>query len=382
MDLCSAYGRCGACSKLDIDYENQLKEKEDKVLKIFENLKLSPKRYHGIIGSPEIYAYRNKMEYTFGNEAKDAPLIVGFRGRKKKFDVFYTPDCKLVDDDFNKIVVCTKEFFSSRDYTFRNYRKHTGYLRHLSVRKGINTNEILINIATDFTDENDGDIQLWAEELKNLKLNGKIVSILHSKTTSKGNVLKADKLEVIFGDMFFHEKVLDLSFKVGPFSFFQTNTHGAEVLYSTAMKYVENADVAYDLYSGTGTIASLLSKYVKKVYAVELVEEAVKMAKLNAEMNNINNVEFLCGDVKDKIKELPKPDFVVFDPPRAGLNPKVISFIKRQSFKKIIYVSCNPETLAQDLKALENFYSIEDLHIVDMFPHTPHVESVCLLVKK
>lgn len=380
MELCSVFGKCGGCEFLDIEYDEQLKNKEKKVFEIFKNLNLKPKNYHGIVKSPNTYEYRNKMEYTFGNESKDAPLNLGMKAKGRKFDVHYTKDCKLVDDDFNQIVIFTRQFFLEREYTFRNYRAHKGYLRHLSVRKGLNTNELLINIATDQTDENDKDIKLWAEGVLNLKLKSKIVSILHSKTGAKGNVLKADKLEIIYGKDYYIEKILDLKFKIGPFSFFQTNTYGAEKLYETAIQYAENTDITYDLYSGTGTIASLLSKKSKKVYAVEIIKEAVEMAKENAELNDIFNVEFICGDVKEEITKLEgHPDFVVLDPPRAGLNPKVLKFLKEQKFRKIIYVSCNPETLAENIKEVEDLYDFQHYHLVDMFPNTRHIESVAVL---
>jgi 23S rRNA (uracil-5-)-methyltransferase RumA len=240
----------------------------------------------------------------------------------------------------------------------------------------------MVHLSTDLTDENDKALETWAEGLQKLKLDGEIVSIIHSKTDRKANVLQVDEMRVLYGNDYYMDKIDDLEFKIGPMSFFQTNTKGAEVLYNTALEYAENAEKVFDLYSGTGTIASLLSKKAKNIYAVELVEEAVQAAKENAEKNGINNVEFHDGDVKEIVEKLPEPDYVVVDPPRAGLHKNVVKYLNNKKFDKIIYVSCNPTTLAENLRDMKKVYKVKELTFMDMFPHTRHVETVVLMSKK
>jgi len=382
MTTCSVFGQCGGCNKLNIDYEKQLESKERNVFKMLKEYQINPHTYHGIISSPNVYGYRNKMEYSFGNEYKDGPLVLGLRGRRKKYDVFYTRDCKLVNEDFNIIVSETCEFFRRKNIPFRNYKNHTGYLRNLSIRRGYYTDEILVNLVTSFEESYDEEVHEWQELMLNLQLDGTIVSIIQSKTESKANVVKADEMKVLYGRTYFLEKTLDLIFKIGPFSFFQTNTKGAEVLYQTALSYADNADLVYDFYCGTGTISLLLSKKAKQVFGIEILEEAVRAAKDNAELNNIKNVQFYNDDVKEFIKKresFETPDYIVVDPPRAGLHPNLIRFIKEKKFEKVIYISCNPKTLIPNIKELSEVYTLSDFHLVDMFPHTDHVECVTLM---
>ena len=384
MQLCSTFDKCGGCSKLNIPYNDQLKIKEKYVFELFDQFQIVPKNYYRITPSPIVYGYRNKMEYSFGNEYKDGPIVLGLRGKKKKFDVYPTIDCKLADEDFNKIVYETNEYFRKKQVPYRNYKNHSGFLRNLSVRKGFNTKEILLNLVTSTDEQYNKELEEWRKNILKLKLEGKIVSIIQSKTESKANVVKADEMKILYGKDYFYEKIFNLTFKVGPFSFFQTNTKGAEVLYKTALSYADESDIAYDLYCGTGTISILLAQKTKKVYAIEIVKEAVEAAKENAKLNKVNNVEFINKDVKDFVKsqEYERPDYIVVDPPRAGLHPNLIKFIKDQKFDKIIYVSCNPKTLASNLNELSEIYEVSAFHLVDMFPHTDHVESVVLMTRK
>ncbi|KUK80196.1 MAG: RNA methyltransferase, TrmA family [Petrotoga mobilis] len=224
MQKCSAFEKCGGCSKLNISYNEQLKIKEKSVLSLFDQYQIKSNNYHGITPSVDIYGYRNKMEYSFGNEYKDGPLVLGLRGKGKKFDVYYTKDCKLVDDDFNNIVMKTREFFLKKNIPFRNYKNHSGFLRNLGIRKGLKTGEILLNLVTSLDNNYYQEIETWKEEMLNTNLKGNIVSIIQSKTESKANVVKADEMEILYGRNYFYEKILDLTFKIGPFSFFQTNT--------------------------------------------------------------------------------------------------------------------------------------------------------------
>lgn len=382
MKVCSVYGKCGGCKYLDIDYNKQLENKVKKVNEIFEMNKLSFENFKSIYSSPLVYEYRNKMEYTFGDEIKDGPTNLGLRGRKRKYDVYECSDCLLVDNDFNVILKNTLEFFREKNIPHRNFRSHKGFLRNLGIRKGINTNEIMILLATSLDKGYENDIEEWKDMILQSDLSGKIVSILNIMTDSKANVVKADDKKLLYGNDYFNEKIYNLSFKISPFSFFQTNTKGAELLYEKTIDKIKDSDIIFDLFSGTGTISLLTSQKAKKVYSIEIIKESVESAKENAEINGIKNVEFICGDVKDKIKSIKdKSDYVIFDPPRAGLHKDILKFIIENGFENIIYVSCNPTTLAENLRILNEFYLINSIELVDMFPHTDHVESVVLMTK-
>jgi len=380
-NICDVFGKCGGCTYLNINYDDQLKEKIENILKILEDTLIEIKDYEGVISSPNIYHYRNKMEYSFGNEMKDGPLTIGLRGRGKFYDVYSAKTCKIAPKDFGKIIEFSEDFF--KELPFRNYRKHTGYLRHLVMRKGFKTNEILLNISTSSEDYHSY-VEKWANEVLKLELEGKIVSIYQTITDAKSTVVKPDELKKLYGKDYFEEEILGIKFKVGPFSFLQTNTLGSEVLYSKVLDYIDkNAKTGFDLYCGAGTITLLMAKKLEKVIGVEIVKEAVEAAKENAKDNNANNVEFYLGDAKDIVKQLDeKFDTIVVDPPRAGLHRNVIDFIMENKFDNVVYVSCNPENFARDMIYLKDMYEIEKFVFVDMFPHTKHLESVAKLKRK
>ncbi|GAB6189830.1 23S rRNA (uracil(1939)-C(5))-methyltransferase RlmD [Marinitoga arctica] len=381
MELCDVFGKCGGCSYLDIEYEKQLNQKTEDILKILKDSNIEIKDYEGVLSSPLIYHYRNKMEYSFGNEFKDGPLTIGLRGKGKFYDVYSAKTCKIAPEDFGKIIEFSEKFF--KDLPFRNYRKHKGYLRHLVMRKGFKTNEILLNISTS-SEEYHSYIEKWSEDVRNLNLEGKIVSIYHTITDSKATVVKPDNVRKLYGEDYFVENVLGINFKIGPFSFLQTNTLGSEILYSKVLDYLDkDSGIGLDLYCGAGTITLLMAKKLEKVVGVEIIKEAVNAAKENAKENNVKNVDFYLGDAKDVVKNL-NIDFetVVVDPPRAGLHKNVINFIIENKFNNIIYVSCNPSNFARDMIYLKEIYNIKKFVFVDMFPHTKHLESVALLERK
>ena len=231
---------------------------------------------------------------------------------------------------------------------------------------------------------------LALQEGESPSLTGKIVGILHTKNDSLADVVQSDEIEILYGRDYFYEELLELKFKISQFSFFQTNSLGAEVLYETAREYVGSLcedgtpdKVVYDLYSGTGTIAQLLAPVAKEVIGVEIVEEAVEAAKKNAELNGLNNCKFIAGDVLkvlDSIEE--KPDFIVLDPPRDGIHPKALKRIIDYGVDKLVYISCKPTSLARDLEAfLDSGYKMEKACCVDMFPGTANVETLSLLIK-
>lgn len=380
---CPHFGTCGGCFYQTVSYDNQLKIKEGQVLDLLKDY-VSDEVWEGIKGSLKQWEYRNKMEFSFGDEIKGGPLALGMHKKNTFHDIVNITDCKLVDNDYNLLVSCALNYFSKLGCDFYHKMSHEGYLRHLVIRRSDATGDLLINIVT--SSQANTDLKSLAEEMLSLPLHGSIKGILHTVNDSLADVVKADQMEIIYGEDFFYEEILGLKFKISPFSFFQTNSLGAEVLYETAREYVgETKDkVIFDLYSGTGTIAQMLAPVAKKVVGVEIVEEAVEAARENAGFNGLNNCEFIAGDVLKVIDELEdKPDFIVLDPPRDGIHPKAIQKIIDFGVEKMVYISCKPTSLARDLEIFrEAGYEVERGGCVDMFPSTVHVETVVLLERK
>ncbi|MGV8154215.1 MAG: 23S rRNA (uracil(1939)-C(5))-methyltransferase RlmD [Alkaliphilus sp.] len=381
---CTHYGKCGGCSLQTLPYEIQLEEKEKWAKKLFENARIKPEQWLAIEGSPIIQDYRNKMEFSFGDEFKGGPLTLGMHKKGMHYDIVTVNECIIMDNDFRKILVTILDFFKVRDIPKYNNRKHEGYLRHLVVRKAHNTSEILINIVTS--------TQLYVNisdlviELTKLDLDSKIAGILHTFNDNLSDTVQRDKTEILFGQDFITEEVLGLQFKIPPFSFFQTNTLGTEKLYSIVKEFVGDSSdkTIFDLYCGTGTISQIVANQAKQVIGIEINEEAVKTARINAQTNNIKNCMFIAGDVKEEIQYLnEQPDIIILDPPRAGITPKALEYMAEFNADKIVYVSCNPKSLVEDLKFFEGKgYVVEKVQVVDMFPHTTHVETVIKLRRK
>ena len=476
---CPHFGACGGCTYLSFPYAEQLRIKEDQVKRLLDSVlcKQEDYRFEGIKASPICFGYRNKMEFSFGDEVKDGPLSLGMHKRGSFYDVVSVTDCQIVDEDYRKILRCVKDYFTSLQeqgvpVSFYHRLRHTGYLRHLLVRKAAKTGEILIALvtttqfvgkrerntgseivqsaeqtrksATESREQErlaaEGGVQCgttvkegawemlhaetqllegFKEELLKLSLDGQIVGILHTKNDSVADVVQSDETQILYGQDYFYEELLGLKFKISQFSFFQTNSLGAEVLYQTAREYImdfiktsaepgrteeedklsevecvsaadstvtgENLQgkVVFDLYSGTGTIAQLMAPVAKKVIGVEIVEEAVEAARKNAELNGLHNCEFIAGDVLkvlDNIAE--KPDIIILDPPRDGIHPKALYKIIRYGVDHILYISCKPTSLVRDLEVfLERGYRVERAVAVDQFPWTGNIETVVLLSK-
>ena len=336
-----------------------------------------------IKGSPKVHGYRNKMEFSFGDEVKDGPLALGMHKKNTFHDIVNITDCQIVDNDYNLIVKCALNIAQQMELPFYHKMRHEGYFRHLVVRRAESSGDILVNIVT--TSQVEADLTKLRDALLELPLSGKIIGILHTTNDSLADVVQADKIDILYGQDYFYEEILGLKFKISPFSFFQTNTLGAEVLYKTARDFVgETKDkVIFDLYSGTGTIAQMLAPVAKKVVGVEIVEEAVEAAKVNAELNGLDNCEFIAGDVLKVVDELEdKPDFIVLDPPRDGIHPKAIQKIIDFGVEQMVYISCKPTSLARDLEVFEAAgYKVKRATAVDQFPNTVHIETVCLLSK-
>ena len=427
---CPHFGECGGCTYLSLSYEEQLKIKEEQVKKLLE-VPLAKQEeewiFEGIKGSPTQRGYRNKMEFSFGDEYKDGPLALGMHKRGSFYDIVTVRDCEIVDEDYRKILAFTRDYFDGTSFYHR--LRHEGYLRHLLVRKAVKTGEILIALVTTSQWEQTGyevvgsgmsaedqhrmsedtglqtkskaevcseqeKLDIWKEELLNLDLIGKITGVLRIVNDSVADVVQSDRTDILYGQDYFYEELLGLKFKISTFSFFQTNSLGAEVLYETTREYIGDLGkgkeagkpdkVVFDLYSGTGTIAQLMAPVAKKVIGVEIVEEAVEAAKKNAELNGLYNCEFIAGDVLkvlDDIKE--KPDMIILDPPRDGIHPKALKKIIAYGIDRLVYISCKPTSLARDLEVfLENGYEVEKVCCVDQFPWTANIETVCLLSRK
>lgn len=381
---CEHFGKCGGCSYLTMSYENQLSVKEEQVKRLlFEVTGEFP--WDGIKTGPKEKRYRNKMEFTFGDEYKGGPLALGMHKKNSFHDIVSLNDCEIVDESLNKIRNATLEYFASiADISFYNRMSHIGQLRHLVLRRSETLGDIIVNLVT--TSDIKSDSEIIAGYVKTItELGEKIAGVLHTVNDSVADVVQADELNILYGVDYFYEEILGLKFKITPFSFFQTNTLGASVLYETARGYVgETKDkVIFDLYSGTGTIAQMLAPVAKKVVGVEIVEEAVESAKINAGINGLDNCEFIAGDVLKVIDDVKdKPDFIVLDPPRDGINPKALSKIIAYGVDQIVYISCKPTSLARDLVVFKaNGYEVVRGCCVDMFPGTVHVETVVLLAK-
>ena len=382
--VCSIFPECGGCMYQTMSYENQLKMKECQVRELLEGaLDGASCHWEGIHGSPTEFRYRNKMEFSFGDAYKDGPLTLGLHKKGSTYDVLTANDCQLVHEDMTKILTCVHEYFLERNVSYYKKMQHTGYLRHLLLRRGVTTGEILVHVIT--TSQEEHDLEPLKEELLALPLEGKIVGIMHIINDSLSDVVQSDETRILYGQDFFYETLLGLRFKISTFSFFQPNSLAAEVLYSIVREYIGDTKdkVVFDLYSGTGTIAQLAASVADEVIGVEIVEEAVEAAKQNAALNNLSNCKFIAGDVLKVLDNLTeKPDVIILDPPRDGIHPKALPKILSYGVDHIVYISCKATSLARDLPAfLAAGYKLEKACCVDQFCQTVHVETVVLLSK-
>lgn len=382
-EVCPHFEGCGGCTMLSVDYAKQLEIKEEQVLELFEDAGIRGFEFLGVQGSPDNVGYRNKMEYTFGDEVKGGPLTLGLHKKGRHIDIQTVDGCMLVDSDFNTILKESLAFFQNAELPYYRVVNHEGYLRNLVVRKGIHTDEIMVNIVT--SSQCEFDMSKFADMINGLELKGNVVSILHTINDGLADAVQCDEMRILYGVDYLHEEILGLKFKISPFSFFQTNTKGAEQLYTIARDFIgdHSNKVVFDLYSGTGSIGQLMAEKAKKVYGIEIIEEAVVAANENAKLNGLDNCEFIAGDVKDTVKSLDvKPDLIIVDPPRPGIHKQAIKDICDFGAKEIVYISCNPKTLVDDLKDFIGYgYMPEKVKCMDMFPSTPHLESVVKLYK-
>ncbi len=380
-DVCPHFGVCGGCLYQSIPYPQQLRMKEFQIRSMLDQLHADFK-WEGTKASPLKNAYRNKMEFSFGNEEKDGPLTVGLHRRSGFYDIIPVHECRIVDADFRRILMMTQMYFRALNVPFYHKLSHEGVLRHLLVRKGLKTGEIMVSLVTA---SGAPDLSGYTESLRQLSLDGEIVSILHMVNDDPADTVRSERTEILYGRDYIYEEIFDLRFKITPFSFFQTNTYAAEVLYDTVRGYLGTTKdkEVYDLYSGTGTIAQVLAPAAKQVIGVEIVPEAVIAARENTEMNGLSNCSFLQGDVLDVIDTIEeKPDLIVLDPPRDGIHEKALRKIINFGVERIVYISCKPTSLVRDLEILlANGYTLNRACSVDMFVGTQNIETVVLLTK-
>ena len=454
---CPYFGLCGGCTYQTLSVTNQLKLKEDMVKNLLAPvINHSMKKqsdwkgetiddvWEGILPSPIHHGYRNKMEFTFGDEYKDGPLALGLHKKGGFYDILNVPECEIIGSDWGKVLEYTLGFFKEKKVPFYHKMRHEGVLRNLVIRQSKATGEFLINLVASTQWEkygcgqvdivgdssgsvlNDGitsahEVSAGNDSVGNIEqfagknvileyVNGlvrlaetfttgsSIGGILYTENDSLGDVVQSDRTILLYGRDYIVEEVMGLKFRISPFSFFQTNTKGCEVLYSKAREYIMScgvmkdsgaqmdekntpSKVVFDLYSGTGTIAQMMAPAAKKVIGIEIVEEAVVAARENAKLNGLDNCEFIAGDVLKAIDLVEdKPDLIILDPPRDGINPKALEKILAFGVDEMVYISCKPSSLARDLIVItEKGYKVEKVCAVDQFPGTTHVESIVKL---
>ena len=385
---CPHFGACGGCSYQTVSYDNQLQMKHQMVAKLLAPFVNEKVTVDAPLASPNQWEYRNKMEFSFGDEVKGGELALGMHKKNSTYDVVNTDKCKIVHPDITALLKATVAFFRERRIPFYKKMQHIGVLRHLVVRRSFANGDLLVNLVV--TTQAEIPVQEYVKCLRSLQengsLQGNLAGILLTKNDSLADTVQSDETILLYGQDYIEENILGLQFKISPFSFFQTNSKGAEVLYDKAREFVgETKDkVIFDLYSGTGTIAQILAPVAKKVIGVEIVEEAVEAAKENAKLNGLDNCEFIAGDVLKVIDEITeKPDMIVLDPPRDGLHPTALHKIMAYGVEQLVYISCKPTSLARDLVLFEaGGYELKRYGCVDMFPGTGHVETVALLSLK
>ena len=389
LPVCKHNEFCGGCIHQETSYEKQKLEKGKEVLRLMKEKEADLStlenefRPEDLIGAPKLYHYRNKMEYTFGDLVKDGEMTLGMHKKGNFMSIITVDECQIVDEDFNKVLRATLDFCNEKGYKFYHKKSHHGLMRNLVLRKGVRTSELLINVVTssqiEFAEEE------YAEMILSLDLDNEVVGILHTLNDGIADTVNPEEVRIIRGRDYYNEVIMGLKFRVSAFSFFQTNVEAAERLYMDALSMLPDFDgkIAFDLFCGTGTITQALATKAKKAVGVEIVEEAVIAARENAKLNGLDNCEFIAGDVFDVLDNITeKPDVIVVDPPRMGILPKTIDKILKYGVNEILYISCNPRTLAENIHYMEYYgYKPVKMKAYDNFPMTKHIETVVLLSK-
>lgn len=399
---CQHFEYCGGCSWQNLSYDNQIKWKkkhvEDAVRRIGG---LDDVIINDTIASPREFNYRNKMDFTFGasrwlmpheiisdDEIEDKSFAFGMHVRGRYDKVLDIYSCDIQPDEGNKIITLTRETASELGLTAYHITEKHGFLRHLVMRKSeFESALMLILVTTSAKNSNEIEfLKVFKDKICSVIPNVK--SIIHAVNDTISPVANGE-FKILHGEDFLLEKILDVTFKISPFSFFQTNSFQLDSFIGKIIEFAElkGYETVWDLYCGTGSITLPMANKCSEIYGLELVESAINDAKKNAKFNNISNVEFLLTDLHDAkipdiLNKLPKPDLIVVDPPRAGLHKNLIAHIVDIRPKKIVYVSCNPATQARDFEILKEFYYIAEVQPFDMFPQTYHIESIAKLILK
>lgn len=394
--FCQHFGVCGGCKWQHIPYEKQLELKWQQVNDQLQRIgKLELPAINPILGSENVRFYRNKLEFTFSNSrwftkeeanagedmSKNA---LGFHVPKRFEKVLPIEKCHLQKDPSNQIRLALRDFANQHQFTYYDHIAHQGFLRNVMIRSST-TGDLMVMVQ--FAQNNEEDIEAV---LNHLHLNFPEITSLNYVLNQKRNDTFYDlDVHTYYGKPFIEERMEDLVFRIRPKSFYQTNSEQAYELYKLTREYsgLRGDELVYDLYTGTGTIANFVAKQAKRVIGIEYVEDAVEDAKINSEVNGITNTEFFAGDMRkfltqEFIAYKGKPDVIITDPPRAGMDEPVTKTILEVAPKRIVYVSCNPATQARDLSILSEKYNILKVQPVDMFPHTHHVENIAKLELK
>ena len=384
-NICLASEHCGGCIYQGVLYDEQLRQKDKAVRRLLDAHDIDESVYLGMAPALSCFSYRNKMEYTFGDLEKGGELELGMHYRGRWMSIMTTDECQLVPPDFNRVLRASLDFCREKGYRPYHRKTHEGLLRNLVVRCGVRTSELLINIVTASDGELSGhfDEEGFRDVLTGLDTDMQIVGIMRTFNDSVADAVIDESHKILYGRDWYNEEILGLKFKVNAFAFFQTNIDAVERLYSDVLEVVPDVSgkTVYDLYCGTGTISQLMASKAKDVYGIDIVEDSISAARYNTELNGITNCHYICGDVKEKLDEIPvKPDVIVVDPPRVGIHDKAVKMLAGYGIEEIVYVSCNPKTLCINLDLFRELgYEIVQMKAYDNFPMTKHVETVCLL---
>ena len=385
MDICRDSKLCGGCSYQGVPYEEQLKNKEGETKSLLDRKDIRYGEFIEIEPAPDRFGYRNKMEYTFGDMEKGGPMTLGMHRKKHFMSIVTVDECQLVHEDFNRVLRAVLDFVSSRGYSHYHKKTHKGLMRHLILRRGVRTGELLVNVVT--SSEEGFDEEAFTSMILSLPLENRVAGVLRTINDRLADAVYCDELRVLYGRDYYEEEIMGLKFKVSAFSFFQTNVEAVEKLYSYAIGLIDDFESkkVFDLYCGTGTISQAMAKSAGEVVGIEIVEEAVRAAEENAAYNGIENCRFISGDVFEVLDSLPeneKPDVIVVDPPRVGISANALDKIIRYGVDQIVYISCNPKSLAENLYYMQYYgYEVRSVKPFDNFPGTKHVETVVLMSK-
>ena len=383
MEICRDSNVCGGCVYQGVPYEEQLANKAGEVRGLLEKKDIRYENLLPIEPAPDRYAYRNKMEYTFGDMVKDGPTTLGMHKKKHFMSIITVDECQLVHEDFNRVLRGVLDFVMEKGYSHYHKKTHKGLMRHLIVRRGVRTGELLVNVVT--SSEEGFDEEAFTEMILALPLENTVVGVLRTINDRLADAVYCDELKVLYGRDYYMEEIMGLKFRVSAFSFFQTNVDAVENLYTYALSLIDDFEnkTAFDLYCGTGTITQTLAKRAGKVIGIELVDEAVEAARANAALNGLENCEFIAGDVFKVLNTVAdKPEVIVVDPPRVGISVDALDKIISYGVDQIVYISCNPKSLVENLYYLQYYgYRVKSVKPFDNFPGTKHVETVVLMSK-